>query len=176
MTTGDGLRRNVIGTGLMLVLIWSPFVYGATQEPNSRSSGDGASQNAAAPQPPSDAPAALPAATSVLPQASSDPLPDSPGTVQRQSAQSPPQQTPAVVAQEQPQERPHEPLGTAAAESMPTMGVAASRPAGAALAPAKQRNARSILIKVGAVIGVGVAVGTTMALSQGSPSKPPGSH
>ena len=79
--------------------------------------------------------------------------------------------------QEQPREQtPHEPLGTAAAESVQTTGVAASRPAGAAVAPAKQRRVRSILIKVGALAAAGVAIGTTMALSQGSPSKPPGTH
>lgn len=79
--------------------------------------------------------------------------------------------------QSPPQEQsPHEALGTAAAETVPTTGIAASRPAGAAVAPAKQRRVRSILIKVGALVGVGVAVGTTLALSQGSPSKPPGSN
>jgi hypothetical protein len=79
--------------------------------------------------------------------------------------------------QSPPQERsPHDALGTAAAESVPTTGIAASRPAGAAVAPAKQRRVRSILIKVGALVGVGVAVGATLALSQGSPSKPPGSN
>jgi hypothetical protein len=70
----------------------------------------------------------------------------------------------------------HRAFGTAAAESIPVTGVAASRPAGFAVAPAKQRRVRSILIKVGALVGVGVAVGTTMALSQGSPSRAPGSH
>jgi hypothetical protein len=70
----------------------------------------------------------------------------------------------------------HEPLGTAAAESVPTMGIAASRPAGAALAPPKQRRVRSILIKTGAVIAAGAAVGVVVALSEGSPSKPPGAR
>src|SRR5262249_39231890 len=71
---------------------------------------------------------------------------------------------------------PHEPLGTAAAETLPTTGVAAARPAGAAVAPAKQRRVRSIMIKMGLLVGAGVAIGTTMALSQGSPSKPPGAN
>jgi len=85
--------------------------------------------------------------------------------------------TPATQSQSPAQEQtPREPLGTAAAESVQTTGVAASRPAGAAVAPAKQRRVRSILIKVGALVGAGVAIGTTMALSQGSPSKPPGAH
>ncbi|SRR5258705_7565815 len=85
--------------------------------------------------------------------------------------------TSATQSQPQAQEQtPHEPLGTAAAESVQTTGVAASRPAGAAVAPAKQRRVRSILIKVGALAAAGVAIGTTMALSQGSPSRPPGTH
>jgi hypothetical protein len=71
---------------------------------------------------------------------------------------------------------PHEPVGTAVAEPIRTTGIAAARPVGAALAPGKQRRTRSILIKVGSLVGVGVAVGTTIALSQGSPSRPPGSH
>ena len=70
----------------------------------------------------------------------------------------------------------HPAVGTAAAESIPVTGVAASRPAGFAVAPARQQRVRLILIKVGALVGVGVAVGTTVALSQGSPSRPPGSH
>ena len=64
------------------------------------------------------------------------------------------------------------PVGTAAAPYEKTTGVAASRPAGAVIAPAKQRRARSILIRVGIVVGAAVAVGTVMALSHGSPSRP----
>lgn len=103
---------------------------------------------------------------------SKDQVPDSPSARQPAPSQADTQPSP----QSQQQQSPHEPLGTAAAESVQTTGVAASRPAGAAVAPAKQRRVRSILIKVGALVGVGVAVATTMALSQGSPSKPPGSH
>jgi hypothetical protein len=68
------------------------------------------------------------------------------------------------------------PVGTAAAESPTTLGVAASNPAGAAIAPAKQRRARTLFIKVGAILGAGVAVGAVAALASASPSKPPGSH
>jgi hypothetical protein len=103
--------------------------------------------------------------------------------VQQQPQTQPPPQTqgqPQIQEQPETQKVPqnpsHEPVGTAAAEAVPTVGVAASRPSGAAMAPAKQRRVRSILIKTGAIIGVGVAVGTTMALSQASPGRPPGSH
>jgi len=68
------------------------------------------------------------------------------------------------------------PVGTAAAETPPTTGFAASNPSGAAIAPAKQKRARTILIRVGAILGAGVAVGTVAALASASPSKPPGSR
>ena len=64
------------------------------------------------------------------------------------------------------------PVGTAAAPYEKPTGVAASRPAGAVIAPAKQRRARYILIRVGVIVGVGVAVGTVAALSHASPSRP----
>lgn len=64
------------------------------------------------------------------------------------------------------------PVGTAAAPYEKTTGVTASRPAGAVIAPAKQRRARSIFIRVSIVVGAAVAVGTVVALSNASPSKP----
>ncbi len=64
------------------------------------------------------------------------------------------------------------PVGTAAAPYEKTTGVAASRPAGAVIAPAKQKRARSILIRVSIIVGAAVAVGTVAALSHASPSKP----
>ena len=64
------------------------------------------------------------------------------------------------------------PVGTAAAPYEKTTGVAASRPAGAVIAPAKQRRARSILIRVSVVVGAAVAIGTVVALSHASPSRP----
>src|SRR5712671_2562453 len=128
-------------------------------------------------------------AQSPAPNAATDPSPveSSPQSDSPQSSEpspAPPSQSnqpgtqPSAQTQPQapPKQAPREPVGTAAAESIQTTGVAASRPAGAAVAPAKQRRMRSILIKVGALVGVGVAVGTTMALSKGSPSKPPGTN
>jgi hypothetical protein len=68
------------------------------------------------------------------------------------------------------------PLGTAAAGIVSTPAVAASRPEGAALAPAKQRRVRLLVIKLGIVAAAAVALGTTVALSSASPGKPPGAH
>lgn len=68
-----------------------------------------------------------------------------------------------------------EPVGAAAAEKVPTAGGAASKPAGAAIAPAKQHQTRSLLIKIGAIAAGGIAAGTIYALSKGTSSKPPNS-
>lgn len=65
-----------------------------------------------------------------------------------------------------------EPLGAATAEGVPTVGGAASRPAGAAIAPAKQNQRRSLLLKLGLIAAVGVAGGTVYALSKGTSSRP----
>jgi hypothetical protein len=64
------------------------------------------------------------------------------------------------------------PLGTAVAPYERGVGVAASRPAGAVIAPAKQRRTRSFVIKLSVLIGAGIAVGTVVALSNASPSRP----
>jgi hypothetical protein len=107
-------------------------------------------------------------------------LPDSPSTSQSQSQNSStPQQAPASSPQQSgsPQTgTPTQPSGTAAAPAITTTGNAASRPAGAAIAPPKQRQVRSLLIKFGFIAGAGVALGTVAALSMGSPSRVPGSH
>lgn len=99
-------------------------------------------------------------------------LPDSPGSTRLQALV----QSPQSNGQQSSSKGTQEPVGTAAAESVETTGVAASNPAGAAIAPAKQRRTRAILIKVGALVGAGVAIGTVAALSSASPSRPPGAR
>jgi hypothetical protein len=82
---------------------------------------------------------------------------------------------PAGAPQAAPQQQPNgatAPVGTAAAPYEKGVGVAASRPAGAVIAPAKQKRTRSILIKVGLIAAAAVAIGTVVALSSGSPSTP----
>ena len=63
------------------------------------------------------------------------------------------------------------PVGTAAAPLQKTTGIAASRPVGAVIAPAKQRRARSFLIRTGIIIGGVVAIGTVVLLTSASPSR-----
>jgi len=128
-------------------------------------------------------------------------LPDSPGAVASKSAetsqqsgspastslasQSQSSQTgattqtqPPAPNQSQPpsQTQPQRPVGTAAAEAPNATGIAASQPAGVAVAPAKQRRARTMVLRVGAIIGAGVAVGSVVALTAGTSSKPPGAR
>jgi hypothetical protein len=64
------------------------------------------------------------------------------------------------------------PLGTAAAPYTKPTGVTGSRPAGAVIAPARQRRARAILISVGVIAAAGIAIGTVAGLSHASPSRP----
>ena len=111
-------------------------------------------------------------------------LPDSPGTTlsqlqdangQTRSAQTqnaPPPQS-AAPAQRQEEQRP---VGTAAAEAPKVSGITAAQPAGVAIAPAKQRRVRTIVLKVGAIAGAGAALGAVIALTAATPSKPPGAH
>jgi outer membrane biosynthesis protein TonB len=99
-------------------------------------------------------------------------LPDSPGATKPQPEQE--RATPAVA--QQPVRSAPQPTGTAAAQAGKLSGNAASRPAGAAIAPAKQRQVRSFLIKMGVIAGAGVAIGTVAALSKGTSPKPPGAR
>ena len=118
-----------------------------------------------------------PSGTSVNPsQAPLQPVttyPDAAGTQQDQ--QSPNAQPAQTTIPEAPQpKKSSEPVGAAAAESVPTSGGAAAKPAGVAIAPAKQHQTRSLLIKIGAVMAAGAALGTVYALSHGTSSTPPG--
>lgn len=68
------------------------------------------------------------------------------------------------------------PLGAAAAEKARTAGGGASRPAGVAIAPAKQKRSRALWIKLGAAAAAGAAVGAVYALTRGTNSVPAGAQ
>ncbi|HWF03771.1 MAG TPA: hypothetical protein VHA06_08795 [Candidatus Angelobacter sp.] len=95
--------------------------------------------------------------------------PDAAGEQQAQ-----PQSTPQNLPDGPQPKKPTEPVGAATAESVPTSGGAAAKPAGVAIAPAKQHQTRSLLLKVGAVVAGGAALGIVYALSRGTSSTPPG--
>jgi len=98
-------------------------------------------------------------------QPSTVPLPDAP---QPAATAAPAKQSsqPAQTGEQQP-------LGAAAAEQVKTAGGGASRPAGNAIAPVKQHQYRSLVIKLGAVAAAGIAVGTVYGLTHATPSTPP---
>jgi hypothetical protein len=115
-------------------------------------------------------------APSSAPPASEDSLPDAP---QAQNAQAQTVQPPAGQNQQgqppQEQQPPaNTPSGAAGAKAANPKGAPVAQPAGAAVAPARERGHRSLLIKLGLLAGAGVAVGSAVALSHGSPSRPPG--
>jgi len=116
--------------------------------------------------------------------ASNVPLPEAPKPIQDETVRDSPEfalafgeqkpdQSAATAASPEQQQTSQQPVGTAAAPPEGAAGVTASRPAGAVIAPAKQRRARVILIRVGLLVGAGVAVGTVLALTRGTPSQPP---
>ena len=94
-----------------------------------------------------------------------------------QNASQAPQTTTTTTTEQAPDapqpKKPQEPVGAANAEKVPTAGGAASKPAGVAIAPAKQHQTRSLLFKIGAIAAAGVAAGTVYALSRGTSSTPP---
>jgi len=110
----------------------------------------------------------VPAAPPANPASEVASLPDSPNPVPEQDA---PQQQPTQASTQQQSTNPQT-MGTAAAPAEPANGVAASKPAGAAIAPAKQKRTRSFAIKLSLLIGGAVAIGTVVALSSASPSRP----
>jgi hypothetical protein len=122
-----------------------------------------------------------------VPQQSATPLPQTQSTqsaqIQQQNAALPDAPSPQESSQDaqqntsqstsgQQQSGQAAPVGTAAAPGNEPVGVAGSRPAGAVIAPAKQRRVHTFLISVGLIAGAGIAIGTVAALSHASPSQP----
>ena len=145
---------------------------------------------------------AIPAATLPEDTLASSELPDSPGAAWAKAHEDAPQQTSSPSTSTSPAQasspqttsapnstdpnqstnqtdqnaKPQRPVGTAAAEAPKVNGVTAAQPAGVAIAPAKQRRVRTIVLRVGALVGAGAALGTVIALTAATPSKPPGAH
>jgi hypothetical protein len=113
------------------------------------------------------------------PVAPSQTLPNAPSVSapQEQTSSEPTARTSGEPQRPAESQRPTEPpAGAAVGQQGATAGGAASKPAGNAIAPAKQRQVRSLLIKLGLIGAAGVAVGTVVGLSKSSPSKPPNSR
>jgi hypothetical protein len=67
-------------------------------------------------------------------------------------------------------------LGTAVAPAPPVLPLAAAEPTGIAIAPARQRRVRKIVLKVGALVGAGAALSTVLILTETTASKPAIAH
>lgn len=162
-----GALRQIAACVVLLSLV--PFVSAEASPVQGQSSSE---QGAVAPS--AQAQSSEPGQTSNPGPSETATFPNSPGSMRSQTAENNPQ----FVGQQASsgEQQAQEPVGTAAAGSVETTGVAASKPAGAAIAPAKQRRTRSLLIKVGALVGASVAIGTVVALSSASPSRPPGAR
>jgi hypothetical protein len=92
-------------------------------------------------------------------------LPENPGRSSTPASNTPTQQNNVPP--------PAQPSGTAVAPEVEVSGGAASKPAGVAIAPPKQRQIRTWLIRFGFIAGAGVALGTVAALSAASPGRVP---
>lgn len=111
--------------------------------------------------------------------AATDPLPSAPvphvqtaGETDGQSSTPQSQNGQQAPANQQNQQNPNEPVGTAAAPVVRPEGAPASRPAGAAIAPIKQRRTRVFAIRMALLVGAAVAIGTVAGTSLASPSHP----
>lgn len=110
---------------------------------------------------------------SATPDPSKGPLKPSDNELPNAPSASQQQQTSSSQQTQEPEVK-ETPLGAAAAQAGKTSGGAASRPAGTAIAPAKQHQTRSLLIKVGAIAAGAAALGIVYGLSRGTSSVPPG--
>lgn len=163
----DNKRIGALARAFLVVLLSSSLVVYAQPIPqSSQPSMDSSKQGTADDANQAQSPAASPGPDSAPVAVGNEP-PDAPSAVQPiqqdQTSSSVPAQEPSSV-----------PSGAAGAKAPSVTGAPASRTVGAAIAPAKQKQHRSMLIKVGLIAGACVAVGSAFALSKGSPSKPPG--
>ncbi|HEY2856927.1 MAG TPA: hypothetical protein VGJ21_00755, partial [Terracidiphilus sp.] len=92
-------------------------------------------------------------------------LPDSPAPAQQNIAQADPQfaaRPQQATQQDAQQQDAQKPVGTAAGPETRPVGVAGSRPSGAAIAPAKQRRVKAIVIRVGLIVAGAAAAGAVI--------------
>ncbi len=157
------LRRTI--ASCLVTIVALPFGEAATTRPQPAWSGQQAGSVQAQP-PNSDSTTDKPAVDATQSQVS----PDGPDTTHPQAVD--PNKNSGASQSAPEQQQNSNPVGTAAAPYEKTTGNAASRPAGAVIAPAKQRRKRSILIRVGILLGAAVAIGTVVGLSSASPSRP----
>jgi hypothetical protein len=167
MRISASLQQRQIA-GFLAILLTVPFAEAATTQPQATGSGQQTATTPATQSQSSNSPTGTPnpatSQTSATPSSSS--VVDSGDANQEESlATLPP-------APQQQQNGTPNPVGTAAAPYEKPSGIPASRPAGAVVAPGKQKRSRSFLIRVGLIVGACVAVGAVVGMSAASPSRP----
>jgi hypothetical protein len=153
--TGHGYSR-----GFLIAMLASAFLFSsetALWASPAQSSQSQSGQSSSSQPHPSQPQSSQPGTTG---QKADDSLPDAPQSQSVAAAQS---QQPATA-----------PSGAAGAKAADVKGSPVAQPVGAAVAPVRQHGHRSLLIKLGLVAGAGIAVGSAVALSERSPSRPPG--
>jgi hypothetical protein len=179
MRIRSGLLIPVVCAVLFVCGVAGPVLSSVAQQISSETSQVGSSAPITEQRPAANALPDSPGATLAqaqtpsFPQSGQPEAPPSPSQTQSGDTQS---NQPAGNQVQASQPSTQRPVGTAAAEAPSTSGIAASEPAGVAIAPAKQRRTRAIIIKTGAIIGAAVAVGVVVALTEATSSKPPGAH
>ncbi|MGA9585683.1 MAG: hypothetical protein WBQ95_10170 [Terracidiphilus sp.] len=134
----------------------------AQQAPTGQQQAPGPSQSQqSAAQQTVSVPPPLPAETPI--DVDQKPAPSAPTPQNTSPEQQPSAQQPAASQQ---------PVGTAAAPYEKPTGVPGSSPAGAVIAPAKQRRVRAIVVRVSIILAAGAAVGAVVGLSKASHSQP----
>ena len=167
MRTVSGWLRRQIACSLVMLLA-APFADAAAAPPQKAMGGE-QSQSVSSVRDQSEGSDSPTGNSAKETSRANEDYPNNPDPVPSQVAD---QSGQAGTSQSDSQQTQDQPVGTAAAPYEKTTGIAASRPAGAVIAPAKQRRARSILIRVGVIVGGAVAIGTVVALTHGSPSRP----
>jgi len=107
-----------------------------------------------------------------VPQPSTQPQQQSQPAQQPQQPASQPQQQNQQSQQPNSAQDGQAPVGTAAAPYEKPTGVPGSRPAGAAIAPAKQRRVRAIVISLAVILAGAGAIGAVAGMSKASHSQP----
>ncbi len=165
-TSASWQQRKI--AGCLVILLAVPFAEAASTQPQAIASGQ---QTATTP--------ATHSQNSNSSTGTADPATSQPSAVSSESgaagsSEANQEQSSATLppAPQQQQNGTSNPVGTAAAPYEKPTGVAASRPAGAVVAPAKQKRSRSFLIRVGLIVGACVAVGAVVGMSAASPSRP----
>jgi cytoskeletal protein RodZ len=154
--------------GFLVILLAVPFAEAASIQPQATNSGR---QTATTPATHSQSPdSATGTADPANPQPSA--IPSSSSALSSDNANQEQSSATLPPAPQQQQNGTSNPVGTAAAPYEKPTGIPASRPAGAVVAPGKQKRSRSFLIRVGLIVGACVAVGAVVGMSAASPSRP----